>query len=356
MLGEKIYSLRKNRKISQEEFAEILNTSRQNISKWERNESKPDIDKLIIIARLFNVSIDYLLSYEINFANVDNFLDRLKVCCKKNEFIIDINDIRLWCSKYTNNFELHICSAEYLLIAYIDNNNAEYLDLALSCITKAIILFSPEYNETITLNDLHKGVISIYIKQQKYELAKEYLLKNKVYGCNELLAKCDLALKNYDDALEVSSDIYLKSVSDIINSLFIEIMVLLKKKQIQESYELVNWVMDFIKSIKNDDIFFNGILCPFLYLKATCEKLLNIDNKDTIQILKNINNTPENKKITAEIKTMKYYFGQSDSVLLNDTTIKNMFNGIIGYISKEDIHYEVLVNIYKEILGDNYYE
>ena len=78
MLGEKIYSLRKNRKISQEEFAEILNTSRQNISKWERNESKPDIDKLIIIARLFNVSIDYLLSYEINFSNVDIFLNKLR--------------------------------------------------------------------------------------------------------------------------------------------------------------------------------------------------------------------------------------------------------------------------------------
>jgi hypothetical protein len=114
--------------------------------------------------------------------------------------------------------------------------------------------------------------------------------------------------------------------------------------------------MDFIKSIKNDDSFFNGILCPFLYLKATCEKLLNIDNKDTIEILKNINITPENKKITAEIKTMKYYYGQSDSLLLNDTTIKNMLNGIIGYISKEDIHYEVLVNLYKEILGENYYE
>ena len=356
MLGEKIYSLRKNRKISQEEFAEILNTSRQNISKWERNESKPDVDKLIIIARLFNVSIDYLLSYEINFSNVDNFLNKLKECCKKNEFIIDINDIRLWCSKYTNNFGLHICSAEYLLIAYIDNNNVEYLDLALSCINKAIILFSPEYNENITLSDLHKDVINIYIMQQKYELAKEYLQKNNVYGCNELLAKCDLALKNYDDALEVSSDIYLKSVSDIINSLFIEIMVLLNKKQIQKSYELVNWVMDFIKSIKNDDIFFNGILCPFLYLKATCEKLLNIDNKDTIEILKNINITPENKKITSEIKTIKYYFGQSDSLLLNDTTIENILNGIISYVSKEDSHYEVLVNIYKEILGDNYYE
>ena len=150
MLGDKLYSLRKNRKISQEEFAEILNTSRQNISKWERNESKPDIDKLIIIARLFNVSIDYLLSYEINFSNVDNFLNKLKECCKKNEFIIDINDIRLWCSKYTNNFELHVYSAEYLLVAYIDNNNAEYLDLALSCKNKAIFPISPEKKDNIT--------------------------------------------------------------------------------------------------------------------------------------------------------------------------------------------------------------
>jgi secreted Zn-dependent insulinase-like peptidase len=76
----------------------------------------------------------------------------------------------------------------------------------------------------------------------------------------------------------------------------------------------------------------------------------------TIEILKNINITPENKKITAEIKTIKYYFGHSDSLLLNDITIKNMLNGTIGYISKEDIHYEVLVNLYKEVLGDNYYE
>ena len=66
MLGEKIFELRRNRKISQEEFAQILNTSRQAISKWERNEAKPDIDKLILISKLFNVSIDYLLSYEIS--------------------------------------------------------------------------------------------------------------------------------------------------------------------------------------------------------------------------------------------------------------------------------------------------
>ena len=79
MLGDKIYLLRKNRNISQEEFAEILNTSRQAVSKWERNESKPDIDKLISIAKVFNVSIDYLLSYEISFSNIDEFIDKGQV-------------------------------------------------------------------------------------------------------------------------------------------------------------------------------------------------------------------------------------------------------------------------------------
>ena len=79
MLGDKIYSLRKNRKISQEEFAEILKTSRQAVSKWERNESKPDIEKLIIIAKLFNISIDYLLSFEINYSNINDILKKLEL-------------------------------------------------------------------------------------------------------------------------------------------------------------------------------------------------------------------------------------------------------------------------------------
>ena len=99
MLGEKIYTLRRSKNISQEEFANVLNTSRQAVSKWERNESKPDIDKLIKIAKLFNVSIDYLLAYEISSLDIDAFADELKDCYRNNKFIINIEDIRLWCSK-----------------------------------------------------------------------------------------------------------------------------------------------------------------------------------------------------------------------------------------------------------------
>ncbi len=59
--GEKIYDLRKRSRITQEEFAEKLEVTRQAVSKWESDTAYPETDKIIKIAELFGVSCDYLL-------------------------------------------------------------------------------------------------------------------------------------------------------------------------------------------------------------------------------------------------------------------------------------------------------
>lgn len=59
--GEKLLNLRKKEGMSQEYLAEILNTSRQAISKWENDQGFPETEKLLKIGNIFNVSIDYLL-------------------------------------------------------------------------------------------------------------------------------------------------------------------------------------------------------------------------------------------------------------------------------------------------------
>ena len=61
MLGEKIASLRKKRGMSQEAFAELLDVSRQAVSKWESGSSFPEIDKIVKISEFFGVTTDYLL-------------------------------------------------------------------------------------------------------------------------------------------------------------------------------------------------------------------------------------------------------------------------------------------------------
>lgn len=60
-IGEKIQNLRKQRGMSQEQLAEALGVSRQAVSKWEAEQSVPDIDKIISICDYFGVTTDYIL-------------------------------------------------------------------------------------------------------------------------------------------------------------------------------------------------------------------------------------------------------------------------------------------------------
>lgn len=60
--NNRLYQLRKQKGLSQEELANRLNVSRQTISKWEVGDSTPDMEKLIAISDLFNISLDTLIT------------------------------------------------------------------------------------------------------------------------------------------------------------------------------------------------------------------------------------------------------------------------------------------------------
>lgn len=60
-LANRIQSLRKTKGISQEELAETIGVSRQAVSKWESNQSTPDIDNIILMSDFFHVTTDYML-------------------------------------------------------------------------------------------------------------------------------------------------------------------------------------------------------------------------------------------------------------------------------------------------------
>jgi len=58
--SEKLLNLRKGKGMSQEKLAKSLNVTRQTISKWELNQTVPDMNKLVKIAKLFKISLDEL--------------------------------------------------------------------------------------------------------------------------------------------------------------------------------------------------------------------------------------------------------------------------------------------------------
>lgn len=68
ILADKIIQLRKKSGWSQEELAQQMGVSRQSVSKWESGQSIPDLDKILKLSVLFNVSTDFLLKDEVSDA------------------------------------------------------------------------------------------------------------------------------------------------------------------------------------------------------------------------------------------------------------------------------------------------
>ncbi len=66
MIGERLYQLRKDAGLTQDELADILKINKHSISSYERNKSEPPDGIKVRMAKFFNVSIDYMLQVTDN--------------------------------------------------------------------------------------------------------------------------------------------------------------------------------------------------------------------------------------------------------------------------------------------------
>lgn len=86
--ANRLQKLRKEKGYSQDQLAEALGVSRQSISKWERAEASPDSDNLIALAKLYNISLDELIS-------PSDSKDSQEQDSKKDDVRININGIEV---------------------------------------------------------------------------------------------------------------------------------------------------------------------------------------------------------------------------------------------------------------------
>ena len=109
-IGTNIYTLRKEKKITQAQLAEKLGVSEQAVSKWENEQCAPDVSLFPIIADYFGVSIDRLFGYHMN-----SYADEVKAIIKAADDSMDtykeIKIISEGLKKYPNSPDLKISLA-----------------------------------------------------------------------------------------------------------------------------------------------------------------------------------------------------------------------------------------------------
>lgn len=90
-MADRLQGLRKKANYSQEQISDMLGISRQAVSKWESGQGKPEIDNIIKLMEIYNVSADYILLGQENNTQVEpNQKKELSHTAKKTIGIISI--------------------------------------------------------------------------------------------------------------------------------------------------------------------------------------------------------------------------------------------------------------------------
>lgn len=74
-LGNNLFQARKKAGLSQETVAEKLGVSRQTISKWETDETIPDIYQSKKLAKLYNLSLDELIEFDVDLKEIEQTIE-----------------------------------------------------------------------------------------------------------------------------------------------------------------------------------------------------------------------------------------------------------------------------------------
>lgn len=189
-IGKNIYLNRTKINFTQEKLSEYLHLTKATISKWENNQVTPDIQYLILMANLFNISIDDLIGHKMKLSaqersdlfndlknnqktfTVDQSLENIEKLSKQylNDHKTLLMLVQFMINNFLNNKDLKNHTAELsleLLNRIISHASAES-EIQSAIMLKVVILFQ---------NGNYDDIIEIY-QDRPYKLGEELLLAN----------------------------------------------------------------------------------------------------------------------------------------------------------------------------------
>ena len=175
-IGTNIYTLRKEKKVTQAQLAEKLGVSEQSISKWENNQCAPDVSLFPVIADYFGISIDRIFGYHIN-----SYVDEVKAIMKTADSCMDtykeIEILEEGLKKYPSSPDLKIYLAFSLsMLNRISDDEGKRNE----AVKKAIKLCEEVFDSCGDIKQVDKALhmlARIYNETENYSKAEECINK-----------------------------------------------------------------------------------------------------------------------------------------------------------------------------------
>lgn len=210
-IGNNIKELRKQNGLRQEQLAEAMGVSTASVSKWETNQSYPELTLLAELADFFEVSIDTLIGHTLNAERLEALIAKMEQAADEHEEETSAALCEKILRNYPNNDRaVEACTSCYYKL-FIHTDKKVYMERCIAQ-TKRLLNLKQGEPEKDRLERIHY-LANQYGLLHQWDTAKEYYEQSNVNGNSQaFIAECLLQQGKAKEAVMLVSDALVESV------------------------------------------------------------------------------------------------------------------------------------------------
>ena len=253
-LSRNIRTLRKDKKMTQEQLAEVLGVTVGAVYKWESGLSVPELTLIVQMADYFDVSVDVLLGYRMKDNSMESIGERIIDYCRKMdpEALLEAEKAL---GKYPNSFQIVISCATAYLAFGIGSRDKRLLERALELLKQSRLLLSQNTDPKISDAALCGTMATVHFLLGETDRCLEMLKRNNAGGMFD--NQIGFILAAYKNQPEDASGHLSESLANILTDLFTTIMgyvfVFRSREDWQSALDIVEWGMRILEGLTNDN-------------------------------------------------------------------------------------------------------
>ena len=276
-LSKNISYFRKQKGLTQEELADRLGLTVGSISKWETGSTLPDLNRIMELAQLFDVSLDQLVGFTLSKKNFKSLEAEIRAHLKKKEFEEAIEKSEKAVFHFSNHYKAHYLAAISYYLKGIQQGQPSMLRKALQQFQKTRQLYKEDTSKEVDLLILAQQMAICYSELHQIDKALD-LLDQYNMDCHNSLMMANLAASSGNDRkiLAQAEDYWMQArprlVTDFLTGCLTQVMISCQKepreeKKAREAIEIGLQFIDMIR-LPEKKSYLDRLQSMFLTMKA----------------------------------------------------------------------------------------
>lgn len=266
-LGKNIRKMRKERGLTQESLAEALGVTNGAVYKWESNQSVPELEMIVKLADLFDVSLDVLLGYEKINKRKEVLIQNIYIKIN-NKDITGLEDADRALLKYPNDYGILMVAASIYACFGTEEKNKELKLRSVELYRKALDVIpsgiDPRYGELM----IRKYIALMYHSMDEKEQAGRILKEHNEAGIFNAEIGLMMALDGdkSDECRKYLMDSCVQSISNMLNTSIGFIVFYINCGDLEKVRSVSKWSIDYLESLNagNGSNYLDKVKCAFL--------------------------------------------------------------------------------------------